>query len=161
MQTSHYSLRGPNLKDPSVDRLAYRRTARQHVRSGSGEHTRYPPHFLFVTSLCLNNNNIGGKISMSPPLSHGLAGCLHIAWRRPSGATRDRHITRYRGSTYTFQQKDRQNDEQCDLPTFLFQMPHEPTAGSPVNILASPGSIDKSPCSTNRRLVHMQERPAF
>ena len=57
--------------------------------------------------------------------------------------------------------KDRQNDEQCDLPTFLFQMPHEPTAGSPVNILASPGSIDKSPCSTNRRLVHMQERPAF
>ena len=105
MQTSHYLLRGPNLNDPSVDRLAYRRTARQHVRSGSGEHTRYPPHFLFVTSLCLNNNNIGGKISMSPPLSHGLAGCLHIAWRRPSGATRDRHITRYRGSTYTFQQR--------------------------------------------------------
>ena len=118
----------------------------------------YVPQFSFVTSLC--PNNIGEKISLCPPPSCGLATCLHIAWRRPSGATRDRHITPYRGSTFHLPTKDRQNDEQCDLPTFLFQLPHESTAGSPVSLLGSLGSIDKRPCSTNRRLEHMQERPA-
>ena len=54
-------------------------------------------------------------------------------------------MTRYRGSTSHLLTMDRQNDEKCDLLTFLFQLTYEGATGSHVNTIGSPGSTDQGP----------------